>query len=270
MQALDRLLDLVCRELGATRAWIEYGSAPPPDALSAPVRDGWRLCAALEAPTAEARTQLEEFAASFDRVLLEATDAAPAPLIPSEIEATLQHTLDVLVERAGAHAAWVFDERSPIVWGASTEGAWLREVGHARTIGEALGEHAPDVVMRWAAGQQVPAPPPALVPHLPTLAKAAEAISPEHLVVTWAAVAEASSQGSAWSWDRAPLHVMVRPIAAIYRLLVLFDGEFSPLHAETTLTRALPVIERLVTDRPPIDPTPQGASVHVFPGPSRG
>lgn len=264
MQALDRLLALVCRELGATRAWIEYASAPPPDAVSVPVRDGWTLCATVEEPSAETKTQLEELAASFDRLLLEAADKAPGPALPSETGEMLRHSLDVLVEKVGAHAAWVFDERSPILWGASTSGAWLTDIGRARTIGQTLGEHPPALVMGWAGGQQLPAPPTGLAPHLATIASATESVPADRLLTTWAAVGEASSQTSAWSWDRAPFHVRVRPLAGIYRLLVLFDDEFSPLHAETTINRALPVIERLVTDHPPVDPTPKGARVHAF------
>jgi hypothetical protein len=264
MQALDRLLALVCRELGATRAWIEYGSAPAPDAISAPVRDGWMLCAAVEETTAELEAQLEELASSFDRVLLEAADAAPSPTLPSETGEMLRHSLDVLVERVGAHAAWVFDERSPILWGASTSGEWLTDVGRARTIGQTLGEHSPALVLGWAGGQQLPAAPAELTPHLPTIAAAAESIPADRLITTWAAIGEASAQAGAWVWDRDPIHIHVRPIAGIYRLLVLFDAEFSPLHAETTINRALPVIERLVTDHPPVDPTPKGARIHAF------
>ena len=264
MEALDRLLALVCRELGATRAWIEYGSAPPPDAVSAPVRDGWMLCASVDDATAEKKAQLEELAASFDRVLLEAADEAPNPALPSETGEMLRYSLDVLVEKVGAHAAWVFDERSPILWGASTSGAWLTDIGRARTIGRTLGEHTPELVMGWAGGQQLPAPPVDLSPHLATITAAAESVPADRLLTTWAAVGEASAQTSAWAWDRDPFHVRVRPIAGIYRLLVLFDAEFSPLHAETTINRALPVIERLVTDHPPVDPTPKGARIHAF------
>ena len=121
MQALDRLLALVCRELGATRAWVEYGSAPPQGVLSSEVRDGWRLCAALEHPTDAAQAQLEELVLSFDRVLLEATAEAPVPEVEADAGAPLRQMLDVLVDRVGASCAWVVDDRSPIVWGASKE-----------------------------------------------------------------------------------------------------------------------------------------------------
>ncbi len=269
MQAFDRLLALVCRELGATRAWVEYGTAPPPDALSSPIRDRWRLCAALENPTDEARAQLDALVLSFDRVLLEATGEAPIPQTQSDAGAPLRQMLDMLVDRVGASCAWVVDDRSPMVWGASEAGSWLVDADQARTIGEAIGEHSPTQVTGWLDGQQLPPTPRALVPHLATIAEAIDDIDSDRLVVTWAAVAQASNQTGDWSWDREPLHVIVRSFAAIYRLIVLFEAEFSPLHAETTITRALPVIERLVADHPPVDPTPQGARIHAFIRPDR-
>ncbi|MGH1346755.1 MAG: hypothetical protein ACRBN8_34630 [Nannocystales bacterium] len=269
MQALDRLLALVCRELGATRSWVEYGNAPPPNAVSATIRDGWRLCADLDEPTDEARAQLDELVSSFDRVLLEATGEAPVPQTQSDAGAPLRQMLDVLVDRVGASCAWVVDDRSPMVWGASRDGAWLGDADQARRVGEALGEHSPKQILGWLDGQQLPPTPRALVPHLATIADAIEDIGSDLLLTTWAAIAQASNQNGAWSWDRDPLSVIVRPFAAIYRLIVLFDDEFSPLHAETTITRALPVIERLVADHPPVDPTPKGARIHAFIRPTR-
>ena len=269
MQALDRLLALVCRELSATRAWVEYASAPPPGALSCTVRDGWRLCAAVEDATPAAQTQLEELVSSFDHVLLNGIDDVPIPQTQPDAGAPLRQMLDLLVERVGASCAWVVDDRSPIVWGASKEGAWLGDADQARTVGNVLGEHSPTQVAGWLDGQQLPPAPRALIPHLTTIADAAEHVGFQRLIVTWAAIAQASSQRGAWSWDRDPLHVIARPFAAIYRLVVLFDAEFSPLHAETTMTRALPVIERLVADHPPIDPTPKGARIHAFVRPER-
>ena len=268
MQALDRLLALVCRELGATRAWVEYGNAPPPGALSSPIRDGWRLCATVDEATDEGRAQLEELVSSFDRVLLEATGEAPAPQSRPDAGGPLRQMLDVLVDRVGASCAWVIDDRSPMVWGASKDGAWLGDVDQARRIGEALGKHPTKQVVGWLDGQQLPPAPRALLPHLTTIADAIERVGSDRLLMTWAAIAQASNQAGAWSWDRDPLSVIVRPFAAIYRLVVLFDGEFSPLHAETTITRALPVIERLVAEHPPVDPTPKGARVHAFIRPS--
>ncbi len=269
MQALDRLLALVCRELGATRAWVEYATAPPSDALSCSIRDGWRLCVAVEDPSADTRDQLAELVSSFDRVLREATGEAPIPQVSADAGAPLRAMLDVLVERVGASCAWVVDDRSPMVWGTSKDGSWLGDADRARTIGEALGDHSPAQVLGWLDGQQLPPTPGVLLPHLATIADAIEQIESDRLLMVWAAVAQASNQTGAWSWDRDPLSVIVRPFAAIYRLVVLFDEAFSPLHAETTITRALPVIERLVAEHPPVDPTSKGARIHAFIRPSR-
>ncbi len=269
MQALDRLLALVCRDLSATRAWLEYASAPPSGSsiVSIPVRDGWRLCAALPDPVEDTQaisTKLRELARSFEHVTIEATTGAPNPAVGSSPDPQLRQTLDALVERVGAHAAWVIDERSPIVWGVSSSGDWLDGLERARTIGAAIGDASAQTVVGWTQGQQLPPPPGGLGELLPTLEVMLDDAEPERLLLMAAAVARASSERGDWSWERDGLHVMTRSFAAIYRLLVLFDASFSPLHAETTITRALPVIERQMTEHPPVDPTPQGARVHMF------
>ena len=58
---------------------------------------------------------------------------------------------------------------------------------------------------------------------------------------------------------------ITRRFGGIYRLALAFESAYSELHAEPTLTRALPSIERLVADLPPIDPTPAGARILTLP-----
>jgi hypothetical protein len=58
---------------------------------------------------------------------------------------------------------------------------------------------------------------------------------------------------------------ITRRFGGIYRLALAFENAYSDLHAEPTLARALPSIERLVRDLPPIDPTPQGARIFTLP-----
>jgi hypothetical protein len=60
------------------------------------------------------------------------------------------------------------------------------------------------------------------------------------------------------------LSLLVRPFATIYRLVLVFDGPFSELHAEAALIHGLPAIERLVTSLPPRDPHTGGAKVAVL------
>ncbi len=269
MQALDRLLALVCRDLGASRAWLEYASGPAEDpaVIGIPVRGGWRLCAAMPEPPPDAQAlsaQLQELARSFEHVTIEASTDAPSPAVHAGPDPQLQQTLDALVERIGAHAAWVIDERSPIVWGTSSSGEWLEGLERARDIGAVIGDASAQTIVGWTQGQQLP-PPPA---DLHTLRPALEAVLADHdaerLLFTYAALARASSERDDWSWEREGLHAITRSFAAIYRLVVFFDAPFSPLHAETTITRAMPVIERQMTEHPPIDPTPKGARVHMF------
>jgi hypothetical protein len=56
----------------------------------------------------------------------------------------------------------------------------------------------------------------------------------------------------------------IRAFAGIYRVILVYEGPFSELHAEGALVRALPVITRLVTALPPRDPVSGGAKVAVL------
>jgi hypothetical protein len=58
--------------------------------------------------------------------------------------------------------------------------------------------------------------------------------------------------------------VLARPFGGIYRLVLAFDGPFPTLRAEGALRRALPAIERLVADLPPLDDGPKGKGGRIF------
>jgi hypothetical protein len=62
-----------------------------------------------------------------------------------------------------------------------------------------------------------------------------------------------------------PLGWLARRFAGIYRLVLAFDGQYSELHAEAAIIRALPVIERIVTGLPPFDGPKGGQIVRLFP-----
>ncbi len=268
MEALDRLLGLVCRDLGATRAWLEYasGSADDSKTIRVALDRGWNLCASFDAIPEGAAAQLETLATSFHRAWTEATTEAPRPADDGQrIRSQIRETLDALEDRIGAAAVWVVDERSPIVWGSSTRGAWMTDADEARSLGETFGDAPPASVQRWLAGQQVPPPPPALAARLDDVRTRLDATDdPDGLLLTWAAIARACGSTQAWCMPMGDVHALSRPFAGIYRVVAIFDGEFSPMHAETTVTKAVPIIERLVADHPPIDPTPVGARVHML------
>lgn len=271
MEALERLLDVVRRDLEASRAALEFSTAYQEDASSVyvPLRDGWQLRVDFDTPvqnTEAKREQLRVLARSFDRVLNDALDIAPTPQQATSRSATeIAHTLDALQQRVGAAAVWVIDDRSPIVWGASEGGRWLTDAEQARALGDAMGDATPEQARAWLDGQQLPPPPASLAQArdawLEALAEHDD--SPSTLVV-FAALSRAARSTCALSEPLGQGHVISRPFAAIYRLVAVFDAQFSALHAQATLTRAVPLIERLVTEHPPIDPTPQGARIHAF------
>ena len=49
---------------------------------------------------------------------------------------------------------------------------------------------------------------------------------------------------------------VARSFAAIYVLVVIFDGPFEELLVKRAIAQALPTIERLVAALPPLDPRP--------------
>jgi hypothetical protein len=66
------------------------------------------------------------------------------------------------------------------------------------------------------------------------------------------------------------LRFVSRAFAAIYRLVLVFDEDFSELHAEAAVVRALPVVEKLVLSVPPVDPPPERGKVVKLRGPGGG
>ncbi|MEM6293004.1 MAG: hypothetical protein AAGA54_17140 [Myxococcota bacterium] len=268
MEALDRLLGLVCRDLGATRAWLEYASGPEDGetTVRVPLERGWTLCASFEEIPDRAEAQLQTLAGSFRRAWTDATEDAPRPADDGQrIRSQIRETLDALEDRIAATAIWVVDERSPIVWGSSSRGSWLRNADDARSLGETFADAPPASVQRWLAGQQVPPPPAGLAERLEEVrARVEQADDPDALLLAWSAIARACASNRAWCTPVGDAHALSRPFAGIYRVVAVFDDECSPMHAETTVAKAVPIIERLVADHPPIDPTPVGARVHML------
>ena len=55
--------------------------------------------------------------------------------------------------------------------------------------------------------------------------------------------------------------VVIRAVAGIYALILIFDHAFDEIRAERSLKSSLPRIERLILALPPIDPDPTPAGV---------
>ena len=276
-QPLLRFLELVRKELGSDDARIELGLRAPPDrAIAADVGRGFRVVACFDgdAPDpAPLRARLESLVASFAGTLA-ALELPVAQSPDGHGGGELADALELLAHRARAETALVIDHASPEIWGSSEPGrdaigrvgdmllvarvaerleaaslslldavaledsalrAQLADAGLEASAVAALSHAVGDVAeldQRTLGGRQV---------------RAARAV----------AAARERAEG-AWP------HVFVRAFATIYRLVLVFEGPFSELHAEGAAIRALPVIERLVTSLPPRDPVATGAKVAVL------
>ncbi len=273
MPSVHRFLALVVRELGARDARIELGGRPDEGAIWAPLLDDFRVVAlfdagalAGDAERGEKRTKLEALVASFSGIV--AGLALPHPRGDREVVArTLGDVLDHLVFRARAETAWVIDESSPEIWGTSEPAGAPLDVDDAlfvarldaqlRGIGVALGGSGPleaDLVRDRAAGRLGAAETNAVlrdVEHLGAFPPGVREPRTLRALRAIAAVRDASLEAPAGS-------SIVRAFATIYRLVLVFDGSLSELHAEAAIIRTLPAIEQLVTSLPPRKPDGDG------------
>lgn len=286
-----RLLELVCRELGASHARVEIGGPPPDDArmLHCPLGSTRRLVAAFEAPPpATHRERLAAIAASFGDLAAESASPDSGHVDPRALASRrLDDELHALALRAGAASALVIDDRSPVIWGTSeprriaqedvetamrTASVVMMAEAAGLDLAELIERDSRDVVTllddhgldRQATG--------VLLDEVMRLQEASRRRGlggwRSHLLT---ARAIATVRDTAHSRPRTGhLHEVVREdgfgflarsFATIYTLLVVFEGNFSELHAEGAVLQALPVIERLVLALPPTDPPRGGAKV---------
>jgi hypothetical protein len=283
MQALLRFLDLVRRELGADDVRAEIGGRDPGgDAVWATTPGGIRVVAVFDAAPPdvdEKRAKLRTLVDSFAS-LGSIEEAAQAPPPRAGVGHELDEALDLLARRARAVAAIVIDDGSPVMWGSSLvphgvedvdEAIWVaRAAAAAEAAGFDLQElvtEEPDVARaRLAEREAVSSGVAQLVRDLDRLRRlGARALDRAHVLAMQAIAAVREAEGKSQVNPVVPgMHVLVRPFATIYRLILVFDGAFSELHAEAALIRAMPVIERLVLALPPRDPAGTGAKVAVL------
>lgn len=282
-----RLLDLVRRELGATDARAELGGRDPsaPGLVWARLAPGWRVVAVFDEPPADAgakREKLEALVAPFDEVV-RAVEPPGGEGLAGAKRRELDEELDALAERAGARAAVVFDERSPVLWGCSAprvRGWDLDAMERARILARDLSRAGFDPAS-WLAGER------------PEAGELESAETDETVVQRWShrahrltdlapdwnrgdwteALQIATAVGAARAecrGGRAPERVathaddwgvFAKGFAQIYLLALVYDGPYSELHAEGPVVRALPHIENLVLSLPPVEPPPRGAKV---------
>ena len=289
-----RLIEVVRRELGADDARFELGGRDPEDGrlvwISLP--HGYRAVAVFrEAPPR--REHLEEklrlLLASFSGIGADVGSPAPSYRPPAQAQHDLDDVLAALAERAGAIRALVIDDRSPMVWGSSESPRGADDVdallfasavdARARELGLDLAElltlPVEDATRRLGAAAPDRAGPP-LLRELHRLrgnpGRAGIDAWRVHLEVARAVAAVRAEGGPAHRLvAREPgFGFLSRTFATIYRLVLVFEGELSELHAEAAMVHALPVVEKLLLAVPPVDPSPRGGELLPWRGPGSG
>jgi hypothetical protein len=273
---LLRFLELVKKELGSDDARIELALRPPAEGtIAADVGRGFRVVATFDARTPEPaplRARLETLVASFAGTLA-ALELPTAETRGAHGGGELSDALELLAHRARAETALVIDHASPEIWGSSEGRDRLAGVDDALlfakvaaslepvslSIDEALALEDAELRKRLADSGLGAAEVAALSRGVGDVAELEmRGLSPQKVRAARAIAAARERADGAWP------HVFVRAFATIYRLVLVFDGPFSELHAEGAVIRALPIIERLVTSLPPRDPVASGANVVVL------
>lgn len=283
MQAALQFLDLVERELRAQDAKLELGGRPPSDVrtLVHELDAGWRLVVSFEDEVGQdddRRARLAELVQAFSDTLEDAREHAPRPAPGSGREQTALHeALLVLAEQAGADGIVIFDHRSPAVWAAVGWARWLDDVHAASELGRLLETHAqlPWETLMGATASVVEEllEPQELSPSLRAQIEGAlgharawknDGASPARIrKIARAMHAARQAEGGKLleQLEGETVGLLVRPFGGIYRVALMFGGAFNQLQAEARLLRALPAIDRLVADLPPLEPPPKGGRI---------
>jgi hypothetical protein len=282
---LQRLLELVRRQLDADDARVEFGGRAPTDprVVWAELPNGWRLVAVLAEPPAEPGVAEERLAALVDAFGATteqlAHDGGSRPP-PGLVARQLDDELGALAAVTGAVAAVVVDAKSPVLWGSSLPRDQIEEIDsllglarHLQLAVEALADprglldpgslRSPTLLKERGVSVET----------AHRLARWCERIAPESgpsdearcrreglLALALAAVraqASAADEGGAQRIHAALGEGLFRRFASVYRLVLVFEGSFSELHAEGAMIRRLPCIEQLVLALPPVDPPPR-------------
>ena len=282
---LQRLLDLVRRQLGADDARVEFGGREPtdPHLVWVELPSGWRLVAVFAEPPAEPAaseqrlaTLADAFGATTEQLVRDGGSRPPPGLVSRQLD----DELGALAAVTGAVAAVVVDAKSPVLWGSSLPRDEVEEVdsllGLARHLQLAINALADP---RGLLNPSILRSPKVLTQRgvcietayrlsrwceriVPVSGPSAEARCCREglLALALAAVrAEATASDEAGAQHiLAPLGKgLCRSFASVYRLVLVFEGSFSELHAEGAMIRRLPCIEQLVLALPPVDPPPR-------------
>jgi hypothetical protein len=283
-----RFLEMVRRELGARDVRIEFGLEPPSPVLATvPIGpQGAYLVAhfdgASSTDTATARERHAELLASFETTaegavveLVSVRPSAP-PARLSGPAAALTEALESLAQLARAELALVIDDASPEIWGGS-DPALTQVSSDDAVLAARLDARLDALGLSLAALVAKPEEARAAIDaagigsherdSLLRQLRAAEDLSSRVAAGRWLRVAHAIAGARGLGGTHLGLSEVrahVRAFAGIYRVILVYEGPFSELHAEGALVRALPVIEKLVTALPPRDPVSGGAKVAVL------
>ncbi len=288
--AVFRVLELVRERLGAMDARIEVGGHAPDDPriLFEVLAGGARLVAVFSAAPEDREAsahKLREIARSFSH---SASAAAEHVVFGSELASRrLDDELARLADRVGAIRAVVVDKQSPVLWGTSEIRRGDEDVETALRAARAL-EAAEQAGVDFAhllecgdedartllQGRSVDAPISSFLlreaERIRQHSKRSGAAWRQHLLSA-RAIAHVRRDGQAEA-NREVVHdqgfgLLSRTFANIYRLVLVFDSDFSELHAEGAVVHVLPAIEKLVLALPPIEPPPKGGRVIRLPTP---
>jgi hypothetical protein len=283
-ERLLKLLDVVQRELGADEARIELGTreAEDPCVLSASLRSGWRLVVVFSSAPAsrdEVLEKLTTFAQSFTGVTAHPEEWST---MNSELVGRrLDDELAEIAERAGAVRALVIDRQSPMIWGTSGPRRTDEDVDTGIKIAEALDAVAAAGVdlteLMSENSDRVRQLLEKHGAHGTFLIRESDRIRgirrsegawKIHLLVSRAirGVRRTLASDPHGAHLREMVHqpfesYLARAFASIYCLILVFDGEFTELHAEAAAVHGIPAVERLVLALPPVDPPPPGGKL---------
>ena len=280
-EALLKLLELVRARLGADDARAEIGGREPTahGLISAPIRPGLRVVAVFDTPPANVE-RLQERLSALVSVLASPNDRpTPALDIPAPPAGpSLEAALFALATRAGALRALIVDEQSPVVWGTSHADTLPADVATATSIAQTafaldradldladlLVRPSEEVEAALGKSSLSPAEKRGVLGVIAGLAESGRLYNRRDWfcdILASKAVTLVRRQRDVSLVREPVLGVLARSFSNIYRILLVFEGRFSPLQAEAAVIAALPLIESLVAALPPVDPSPGGKVV---------
>ena len=265
VRSLVRFLELAQRRLGAVDVRAEIGGRDPEDPrlVWVAVTDAWRVVAVMpEVPAdrADLERQLEALVESFSATV--SLETAPAPISVGAAHA-LDEALAALAHRARAAVALVVDDSSPVIFGASDPAVTRLDVDTALILADADAEARREEISLVAYLTGEAGARQRIERHVERLRRAL----PDQDADTWGPqvlVARALAPIRRASVERAEVArddggYLCRDFATIYRLVLVFEGPWSPLVAEGAVVHALQAVQHLVLSLPPAEPPPRRA-----------